>query len=131
MVQTVNCDLLLYVDDTGLNFQHKDINIIEQQLKRNFSNICDWFVDNKLSINFGEDKTKSILFAPLNKCKKLRKLNISYGSLKIKQYSEVTYLGCTLDKSLLGESMALNVVSKINMRLKFLYRKSNIFFYLN
>ena len=128
MVQTVNCDLLLYVDDTGLNFQHKDINIIEQQLNINFSNICDWFVDNKLSIHFGEDKTKSILFAPLNKCKKLRKLNISYGSLKIKQYSEVTYLGCTLDKSLLGESMALNVVSKINTRLKFLYRKSNFFF---
>ena len=86
MVRAVNCDLLLYADDTGLIFQHKDINIIEQQLNRNFSNICDWFVDNKLSIHFGEDKTKSILFAPLNKCKKLRKLNISYGSLKIGRY---------------------------------------------
>ena len=83
-------DLLLYIDDTGLIFQHKDINIIEQQLNRNFSNTCDWFVDNRLSIHFGEDKTKSILFVPLNKCKELRKLNISYGSLKIKQYSEVT-----------------------------------------
>ena len=65
MVQAVNCDLLLYADETGLNFQHKDINIIEQQLNRNFSNICDWFVDKKLSIHFGEDKTKSILFASL------------------------------------------------------------------
>ena len=93
MVPAVNCDLLLYTDDTGLIFQHKDINIIEQQLNRNFSNICDWFVDNKLSIHFGEDKTKSILFAPLNKCKKLHKLNISHDLLQIKQYSEVTYLG--------------------------------------
>ena len=59
MVQAVNCDLLLYADDTGLIFQHKDINIIEQQLNGNFSNICDWFVDNKLSIHFSEDKTKS------------------------------------------------------------------------
>ena len=58
MVQAVNCDLLLYADDTGLIFQHKDINIIEQQLSRNFSNICDWIVDNKLSIHFGEDKIK-------------------------------------------------------------------------
>ena len=73
--------------------------------------------------HFGEDKTKSILFAPLNKYKKLCKINISYGSLKIKQYSEVTYLGCILDESLSGESMALNVVSKINTHLKFLYRK--------
>ena len=46
MVQAVNCDLLLYGDDAGFIFQHKDINIIEHQLNRNFSNICDWFVDN-------------------------------------------------------------------------------------
>ena len=84
MVQAVNCNLLLYVVDAGLIFQHKDIDIIAQQLNRNFSNICDWFVDNKFSIHFGEDKTISIPFAPLNKCKKLRKRNISYGSLKIK-----------------------------------------------
>ena len=103
MVQAINCELLLYADDTGLIFQHKDINIIEHQLNRNFSNICDWFVDNKLSIHFGDDKTKSILFAPLNKYKKLRKLNISYGSLNIKQNSEVTYLGCILNESLSGE----------------------------
>ena len=68
--------------------------------------------------HFGEDKTKSILFAPLNKYKKLCKINISYGSFKIKQYSEVTYLGCTLDESLSGESMALNVVSKISLLKK-------------
>ena len=93
MVQAVYCDLL-YADDTGLIFQHKDINIIEHQLNKNFSNVWDWFVDNKWSIHFSEDKTKSILFTTLNKCKKLCKLNISYGSLKIKQYSQVTYLGC-------------------------------------
>ena len=28
-----------------------------------FENICDWFVDNKLNIYFGDDKVKSILFA--------------------------------------------------------------------
>ena len=122
MVQAVNCDLVLYADDTCLIFQQKEIDIIEHQLNRNFSNIYDWFVDNKLRIYFDEDKTKSILFAPLNKCKKLHKLNISYGSLKIKQYSEVTYLGCILDESLSGESIALKEVSKINTSLKFLYQ---------
>ena len=109
---------------TQILFFNKRILNIKQKLNRNFSNIFDWFVDNKLSIHFSEDKTKSILFAPLNKCKKLRKLNISYGSVKIKQYSEVTYLGCILDESLSGESMALNIVSKINTCLKFLYRKN-------
>ena len=125
MVQAVSCDLLLYADDSGLIFQHKDIKKIEEHLNKDFANICDWFVDNKLSIHFGEDKTKSILFAPINKCKKVtNKLNIRYGDVQIKQYSKVTYLGCILDESLSGESMALNVISKVNTRLKFLYRKN-------
>ena len=62
MSQAVKCDLFLYVDDKCLVCQHKDINKIENQLNGDFSNICDWFVDNKLSIYFGEDKTKSIFF---------------------------------------------------------------------
>ena len=38
--------------------------IIEDKLNNDFNTLCDWFVDNKLSIHFGEDKTKSILFSP-------------------------------------------------------------------
>ena len=63
MSQAVKCDLFLYADDTCLVCQHKDINKIENQLNEDFSNICDSFVDNKLNIHFGEDMTKSILFA--------------------------------------------------------------------
>ena len=48
--QAVNCYLFLYTDDSCLVCQHKDINEIEKQLHVDFSNICDWFVDNKLSI---------------------------------------------------------------------------------
>ena len=63
MPQAVKCELLLYADDTCLIFQHSDINEIEIQLNKNFSLICDWFVDNKLSIHFGDDKTKSFFLA--------------------------------------------------------------------
>ena len=55
--------------------QHKDINKIENQLNEDFCNICDWFVDNKLSIHFGEDKIKSILFASKFKRKNIIKLH--------------------------------------------------------
>ena len=41
--------------------------------------------------------------------------------MQIKQYHTVTYLGCALNLS--GETMALKVISKINCRLRFLYRK--------
>ena len=57
MPQAVTCDLLLYADDTCLVFQHKDVIEIETVLNKNFSSLCDWFIDNKLSIHFGEEKT--------------------------------------------------------------------------
>ena len=49
MPQAVDCELLLYADDTCLIFQHKDVTEIEPALNRNFSMLCDWFVDNKYS----------------------------------------------------------------------------------
>ena len=58
MKQAVNCDLFLYADDSCLVYQHNDVSKIEQNLNKNFSDICNWFVDNKLGIHFGEDKTK-------------------------------------------------------------------------
>ena len=59
-------------------YQHKDITIIEKVLNEDFENISDWFVENKLSIHFGDDKTKPVLFASKRRAKKIRKLNIRY-----------------------------------------------------
>ena len=77
MPQAISCDLLLYADDSVLIFSHKDIDVINQQLNNDFSSLCDWFVDNKLSIHFGEDKTKSILFSSKNRIKKTWKIGYS------------------------------------------------------
>ena len=124
MPQAIKCDLLLYADDSVLIFSHKDIDAINKQLNEDFNSLCDWFVDNKLSIHFGEDKTKSILFANKNKIKKVGKLDIHLGDIQIKQHSKVTYLGCILDEDLSGESMATKMLGKINAKLRFLYRKN-------
>ena len=124
MPHAVDCDLFLYADDTCLLFQHKDLERIKEELTKTFSNICDWFVDNKLSIHFGEDKTKSILFSTKNRKRKIGTLDIQYGDVKIKQYSKVTYLGFELDENLSEEAMVLKVMNKINSRLKFLYGKN-------
>ena len=124
MPQAIKCELLLYADDSVLIFSHKDISAINEQLNIDFNSLCDWFVDNKLSIHFGEDKTKSILFATKNKIKKLGKLDIQHGDIKIKQHSKVTYLGCILDENMSGDSMATKVLGKINSKLRFLYSKN-------
>ena len=61
MPQAVDCDLFHDADDTCLLFQYKDLELIKGEVTKTFSNVCDWFEDNKLSLHFGEDK-KSFLY---------------------------------------------------------------------
>ena len=85
----------LYAND--IFYQHEDVKKIENVLNKEFSSLCQWFIDNKLSINFGEDKTKSILFS---KTRGLKEINISFAGNSIKQHETVEYLGCQLDSKL-------------------------------
>ena len=90
MPQAVKSNLLLYADNSCLiMYKHKDIAIIEKMLNENLENICDWFVDIKLSIHFGDDKTKSILLASKWRAKSIHKLNIRYKEINIKQHAQV------------------------------------------
>ena len=73
MPQAVESNLFLYADDSCFFFQGKNILEIENQLNRDFTNIGEWFVGNRLSIHLSEDKTKSILFASKHKLKKASK----------------------------------------------------------
>ena len=91
MARAVNCNLPLYADDYCLIFRDKSIERIEINLNRNCNMFCDWFLGNRLTVHFGEDKTKSIIFRRKN-CKNLKKLDIRRGNIMIKQHSTVTYL---------------------------------------
>ena len=75
MSQAVDCNFRLYADDSCLLFQHRNVTEKNQSTK-DFSNTCDWFVDNKLSINFGEDKTKSNLFSSKRNLKLVEELDM-------------------------------------------------------
>ena len=124
MKQAADCDLFLYADDSCLVYQHKVVKEIERNLNKIFSDVCDWFVNNKLSVHFGENKTKCMLFGTKRRLNKVSSLDIIYGEIHMKQYHTVTYLGCLLDETLSAESMAFKVINKINSRLRFLYRKN-------
>ena len=108
MPQAVDSELLLHANDTCLVFQHKNIKTIEEHLNRDFSSLIDWFIDNKLSVHFDEDKTKSFLFSPKHRSKSIGQIDISYKDVKIKQYSKVIYFGCVLDECLYGEFMTMH-----------------------
>ena len=68
----------LITDDTCLTFQHENVKEIEDQLNLNFSSLCDWSIDNELSIHLGVDKTKPILFGTKFNVKRAKPLNIVY-----------------------------------------------------
>ena len=55
--------IYLYADDLNIFYQHKDVMEIEKVLNKEFANICEWFIDNKLLSHFTEDKTKYILYS--------------------------------------------------------------------
>ena len=81
MPQAVESTLLLYADDSYILYQHKEVDEVEKQPNKEFQDICDWFVDNKLSMHFGENKTKWILFASKRRSKNIRQLNIKYNHI--------------------------------------------------
>ena len=68
-------------------YQHKKVAEIKKLLNKDFENVCDWFVENKLSIHFAENNTKSILFAGKRKSKNVCQLNIRYNHINIKQHA--------------------------------------------
>ena len=105
-----DCDQRLYPNDTCLLFSNENISSIEKHLNVGFNSLCEWFIDNKLSIRLGEEKTKCILFKKGKK--KYPALNITRNKNKIKQYSVVEYFGCLLDENMSGESMAKRTLKK-------------------
>ena len=129
MPQAVSSELLIHANDTCLFFMDKDSKTIGDQLNKDFNSLCEWFIDNKLSIHFGEEKTKSILFGTKQQLHKGKSHDIRNGDTEIKQHTKVTYLGCILDNDLSGESMVTKVLGLINGRLKFLHRKQKFLTY--
>ena len=59
----LNTHASLYADKTSMFCQHKDVTEIENVFNKEFVNVCDSFVDNKLLLHFGENKTNCICFS--------------------------------------------------------------------
>ena len=83
MPEAVNSNLFLYANDSSLTFQHKDVHAIQHQLNKDFTNLCEWFVGNKLSIHLGDKKIKCIIFGSKLKLKNAGNLNIMYNGIQV------------------------------------------------
>ena len=54
MESAVDCDLLLYADDSALLIRGKNIIDIEQKLSEELAKLNIWLIDNKLSLHLGK-----------------------------------------------------------------------------
>ena len=122
MPQAVASELLLFADDTCIVFQHNSVIEIEKHLITDFSSLCDWFIDNKLSIHFRQNKTKSILFGTKHKLRNANSKSIVYNGTEIKHHAKVKYLGCILDKSLSDERYNLFLIMPVQLGFQIFYR---------
>ena len=120
---SVDCPLILYADDSALLASGKDPKIIADKLSQELERCRQWMIDNKLSLHLG--KTEVILFGTKRKLNSAANFSVICNGNTINTSSSVKYLGVTLDNTLSGDSIALNVIKKTSGRLKFLYRHSD------
>ena len=81
----------LYTEDTCIFYQDKNVEKIERVLNKEFSSLCEWFIDNKLSIHFGNDKTKTIFFISNEKLIKTKHMILRLLS-KTAQYCRISWM---------------------------------------
>ena len=117
---SVKNELLLYADDSVILVYDKDPNVISQKLAEDLKTCNEWLIDNKLSLHVG--KTECILFGSSRKLKSVKNFEVHYDGKVIVGQKSVKYLGVVLDQNLSGQSMFLQVLSKVNNKIKFLYR---------
>ena len=99
------CMEITIVFSTNMRMLKKIGNVLNKE----FTSLWQWFIDNKLSIHFIKDKTKSILFS---KAKGLREINIPFMGDSIKQHETVDYLGRQLDSKIIGKAIKIPVIRK-------------------
>ena len=121
MYSACNVNLFLYADDSAILSSDKDVERLQSTLSDEFKRIKSWLTDNKLSLHMA--KTEYVLFGSKPRLCKLVSPTIVLEGQSFVAKASVSYLGCHLDSSLGGETMALKTIQKVTGRTKFLARK--------
>ena len=115
------CKVLLYADDCAILFSDPNPAVIEEVLGKCLESCSEWLMDNRLTMHC--DKTECILFGTKRRLKK-QNFELRVLGRTVKSSVSVKYLGVQIDQQVSGELIAKSVISKVNSRLKFLYRQS-------
>lgn len=125
MGRSVDCDLYMYADDAALVISGTSLISIETSLSRELESLSVWLEENKLSLHLG--KTESIVFASCQKLAEGNEMSIECKGRSIEAKDCVKYLGVNIDQDMSCTKEGTKLVSKINSKLKFLYRNAGFF----
>ena len=101
---------LMYADDTTFISQDKDIERCADLMQQELVKACQWFVDNKLSLN--ESKTKFQVFRKNNIDAPII-LKLGNKNIERKQATSFNLLGVEIDESLSWSSHLKKVIGKM------------------
>ena len=118
-LQSMNCKVLMYADDTVIYISHKSIPEIEKCINSDADRINQWLTENCLILNPKKGKTEFIIFASRVRDESA---TIIINNNVINQPEHYEYLGVKLDSHLnLNshlEAMYKRVSSRLNMLRK-------------
>ena len=105
-----HCFLDLYADDAKLHCSHSDLNIVEECVQLDLDAVALWLCNSHLCLNIV--KSNAMLIGSRQKISN-KTLNVSVGSVALKQVNSTRYLGVLIDPTLSWSLHICNIVSRI------------------
>ena len=115
-------DPIMFADDTNLFYAHKDIHCMLSDVNKELTNINEWYVANKLSLNV--EKTKYSFFHKLSKKDNipLQLASLAIINRKIKREESIKFLRVLLDENVTSKQYRKYIENKCAKNIGLLYK---------
>ena len=119
-----NFTSFLFADDTTLNFRCSSISECNEVCNREMDKFFQWTAANKLSINFGINKSYCIIHTYRNL--NLSELNIEINNHVLENVQQGMYLGVVIDSKLKYEDHIEYIAKKVSKSIGIIYKLSTL-----
>ena len=105
------CNLILFADDTTLYASHHNATYFSFMLQQDITNLNTWFKMNKLSLNMQKTSVMELWTHPSQK----NPSHINKDNIPIPMTKSTTFLGVTIDNTLLWSDHINNIVRRLSI----------------
>jgi hypothetical protein len=116
-----NSHAAMYADDTNITVGSDGLNNLEKTLNHEMSNIHQWLVSNKLTLNM--EKTEYMVIGTHKRLSRFSQdINVSIDGKVIKQVNSKKTLGVIIDENLCWDKQIENISKKVSKGIGMLRR---------